>query len=45
MVDIGLFKVKTKVLTSVRSKEAGTVDPKIQISGDEYREIRKHRDQ
>ena len=45
MVDIGLFKGKTKVLTSARSREAGTVDPKMQISADEYREIRKRRDQ
>ena len=43
MVDAGLFKGKTKVLTSTKSKEAGTVDPKMQISADEYREIRKHR--
>ena len=41
MVDAGLFKEKTKVLTSTKSKEAGTVDPKMQISADEYREIRK----
>ena len=39
MVDAGLFKGKTKVLTSTKSKEAGTVDPKMQISADEYREI------
>ena len=43
MVDVGLFKGKTKVLTSIKSKEAGTVDPKMQISADEYREIRKRR--
>ena len=29
MVDAGLFKGKTKVLTSTKSKEAGTVDPKM----------------
>ena len=40
MVDAGLFKGKTKVLMSTKSKEARTVDPKIQISVDEYREIR-----
>ena len=40
MVDAGLFKGKTKVLTSTKSKEAGIVDPKMQISVDEYREIR-----
>ena len=39
MVDAGLFKGKTKVLTSTKSKEAGTVDPKMQILADEYREI------
>ena len=43
MVDVGLFKGKTKVLTSTKSKEAGTVDPKMQISADEYREIRRRR--
>ena len=45
MVDVRLFKGKTKVLTSAKSREAGTVDPKIQISADKYREIRKCRDQ
>ena len=45
MVDVGLLKGKTKVLTSTKSREAGTVDPKMQISADEYREIRKHHDQ
>ena len=45
MVDVGIFKGKTKVLTSAKSREAGTVDPKIQISADEYREIRKDCDQ
>ena len=43
MVDAGLFKGKTKVLTSTKSKEAGTVDPKMQISADEYSEIRRRR--
>ena len=43
MVDVGLFKGKTKVLTPTKSKEAETVDPKIQISADEYREIRRCR--
>ena len=45
MVDAGLFKGKTKVLTSTKSRKAGTVDPKMQISADEYREIRKRHDQ
>ena len=44
MVDAGLFKGKTKVLTSTKSREAGTVDPEMQILVDEYREIRRHRD-
>ena len=41
MVDVGLFKGKTQVLTSAKSKEARTVDPKMQILADEYREIRR----
>ena len=44
MVDAGLLKGKTKVLTSTKSSEAGTVDPKMQISADEYREIRRRHD-
>ena len=44
MVDVGLFKGKTKILTSAKSREVGTVDPKMQISADEYREIKRHRD-
>ena len=44
MVDAGLFKGKTKVLTSTKSKEARTVDPKMQISANEYREIRRRHD-
>ena len=44
MVDARLLKGKTKVLTSTKSRGAGTVDPKIQISADEYIEIRRHRD-
>ena len=43
MVDARLLKGKTKVLTSTKSKEAGTTNPKMQISADEYREIRRHR--
>ena len=43
MVDAGLFKGKTKVLTSTKSKKTRTVDLKMQISADEYREIRRHR--
>ena len=40
---LGYSKEKTKVLTSTKSKEAGTVNPKMQISTDEYREIRRRR--
>ena len=45
MVDAMLFKGKTKVLTSARARETGTVDPEMQISVDEYREIKMRRDQ
>ena len=45
MVDVKLLKGKTKVLTSTRAKETRTVDPKMQISADEYREIKRRRDQ
>ena len=45
MVDVRLLKGKTKVLTSVRSKETRIVDPEMQISADEYREIKRRRDQ
>ena len=44
MVDAGLFKGKTKVLTSAKSREARTVDPKMQISAEEYREIKRRHD-
>ena len=44
MVDARLLKGKTKVLRSTRSREARTVDPKMQISADEYKEISRHRD-
>ena len=45
MVDAKLLKGKTKVLTSTRAKESRTVDPEIQISANEYREIRRRCDQ
>ena len=45
MVDVKLLKGKTKVLTSTRTKETKTVDPKMQILADEYREIKRRRDQ
>ena len=44
MVDARLIKGKTKVLTSTESREARTVDPKMQISADEYREIKRCHD-
>ena len=44
MIDARLLKGKTKVLTSTKSKEAGTVDPERQISVDEYKEIRRRHD-
>ena len=45
MFDVKLLKGKTKVLTSTRAKETGTVDPKMQISANEYREIKRRCDQ
>ena len=45
MVDAKMLKGKTKVLTSIRAKKTGTVDPEMQISADEYREIKRCRDQ
>ena len=45
MVDVKLLKGKTKVLTSTRAKEIGIIDPEMQISADEYREIKRRRDQ
>ena len=44
MVDARLLKGKTKVLTSTKSREDGTVDPERQISADEYKEIKRRRD-
>ena len=45
MVDVGIFKGKTKVLTLAKSRKDGTVDPKMQISADEYRKIKRRRDE
>ena len=45
MVDVGIFKGKTKDLTSANSRKDGTVDPKMQISADEYRDVKRHHDQ
>ena len=41
MVDARLIKGKAKVLTSTKLREARTVDPKMQILADEYRELRR----
>ena len=45
MVDAKLLRGKTKVLTSTRAKETGIVDPVMQISADEYNEIKRRCDQ
>ena len=45
MVDAKLLKGRTKVLTSTRAKETGIGDPEMQISADEYREIKRCHDQ
>ena len=45
MVDVKLLKGKTKVLTSTRAKETRTVNPKMQILANEYRGIKRRRDQ
>jgi hypothetical protein len=37
MVEFQLAKGKMKVLTSAKSKEDGSVDPKVQISANEYK--------
>jgi hypothetical protein len=45
MVEFQLAKEKTKVLTSAKAKEDGSIDPKVQISTEEYEEAKKQRDQ
>ena len=45
MVGAKLFRGKSKVLTSARARETGIVDPEMQISVDEYREIKRRCDQ
>ena len=45
MVDAKFLKGKTNVLTSTRANETGIVDPEMQISVDEYKEIKRRRDQ
>jgi len=38
-----MMKGKAKVLTSTRARESGAVDPKVQLSADEFKEVRRHR--
>jgi hypothetical protein len=45
IVEAKMFKGEAKVLTSARAREAGTVDPDMQISAEEYAVINKHREQ
>ena len=45
MVDAKLFKGKIKVLTSAKARKTGMVDLEMQISADEYRELKRRRDQ
>jgi hypothetical protein len=40
-----LVKGKTKVLTSTKAKEGGLVNPKVQISANEYKKVIQQRDQ
>jgi hypothetical protein len=40
-----LAKGKTKVMTSAKSKEDGSVDPKVQISANEYKKVKQQCDQ
>ena len=37
-------KVKAKILTSARAKESGAVDPRLQMTVEEYREIKQRRE-
>jgi hypothetical protein len=45
MVEFQLAKEKTKVFTSAKAKEDGSIDSKVQISTEEYEEAKKQRDQ
>ena len=40
-----MAKGKMKALTSAKAKEDGSVDPKVQISANEYKEAKQQRDQ
>lgn len=43
-VGAGVFKGKAKVLTSAKAKESRAVDPEMQITAEEYQEIRRCRE-
>lgn len=45
MVEVRMFKGKARVFTLARAKEAGIVDPNMQISAEEYAVIKQHREQ
>jgi hypothetical protein len=45
MVEFQLAKGKTKVLTSAKAKEHSSVDPKVQISTNEYKEVKQQHNQ
>jgi hypothetical protein len=44
MVEFQLAKEKTKVMTSAKAKEDGTIDLKVQISANEYKEVKQQCD-
>ena len=45
MVEFQLAKWKTKVLTLAKAKKDGLIDPKVQISANEYKMARQQRDE
>ena len=45
MVEFQLANGKTKVLTSAKAKEDGSVDLKVQISANKYKDAKQQRDQ
>ena len=45
MVEFQLAKGKTKVLTLTKAKEDGSVDPKVQISANEYKKAKQQHNQ
>ena len=45
MVEFQLAKGKTEVLTLAKAKEVGSVDPKVQILTNEYKEAKQQHDQ